>query len=87
MNNLIVTALGAPYLIYTWMQVKFVQDKGIDVGGKELLIILQVCSLVARMCFGPVADIAIIRTHRIMIQQVCFIIMSSFIFLHDKSIR
>ena len=68
--------------IYTTIQVKFVQDKGIDVGGKELLIILQVCSLVARICFGPVADIAIIRTHRIMIQQVRVIITSSFIFLH-----
>lgn len=63
------------YLVPLVHLVKFVQDKGIDVGGKELLIILQVCSLVARICFGPVADIAIIRKHRIMIQQAAFLVM------------
>ena len=41
-----------------------------EVDGKVLLICMQVCSLVARMCFGPIADFEIIRKNRMLLQQV-----------------
>ena len=67
------------YLIITstihWQQVKFVNDKMEESGqekvdGKVLLICMQVCSLLARVCFGPIADIEIVRRNRILLQQV-----------------
>ena len=44
-----------------------------EVDGKVLLICMQVCSLVARMCFGPIADFEIIRKNRMLLQQVSII--------------
>ena len=58
--------------LQTQFQVKFVNIKlGEDVvDGKVLLICMQVCSLLARVCFGPIADIEIVRRNRILLQQV-----------------
>ena len=55
--------------------MKFVNDKMEESGqeevdGKVLLICMQVCSLLARVCFGPIADIEIVRRNRILLQQV-----------------
>ena len=55
--------------------MKFVNDKMEESGqekvdGKVLLICMQVCSFLARVCFGPIADIRIVRRNRILLQQV-----------------
>jgi len=65
------------YLVPLVHLVKFVNIKlGEDaVDGKVLLICMQVCSLLARVCFGPIADINIVRRNRILLQQISFLTM------------
>lgn len=69
-----IKRIARMFIPYYWLQVKFVKDLGLGdkVDGKVLLICMQVCSLVARVCFGPIADVEIVRKNRIFLQQVIF---------------
>ena len=58
------------YLVPLVHLVKFVKDILPDVDGKALLLCMQFASLVARMVFGKVSDFKLIRSNRVLLQQV-----------------